>query len=112
MKTQRGEDMKESVFCHPDVLGPAAARGCSAATSVATARGESETAIGYLRPAIAGFEKAEMALHREAARRRLGQHLGGDEGRALVASSEAWMTAQGIKKPERMTAMLAPVEPR
>jgi len=49
-----------------------------------------------------------MALHAAAARRRRGEIMGGDTGRALVESADAWMTGQIIRSPERMTAMLAP----
>ncbi len=41
-------------------------------------------------------------------RRRPGELIGGDEGRAPGKASVAWMTEQGIRKPERMIAMLAP----
>ena len=42
------------------------------------------------------------------ARRRRGELLGGEEGRALVEAANAWMTEQTIKSPTRMTEMLAP----
>ena len=34
--------------------------------------------------------------------------LDGDEGRALIESADAWMTGQGVKRPDRMSAMLVP----
>jgi len=43
-----------------------------------------------------------------AARRRLGSLLGGDEGARSIAAAESWMSAQGVKDPARMTAMIAP----
>ena len=58
--------------------------------------------------ALAGFEAAQMHLYAAAARRRLGQLVGGAEGRQLVAQADAWMTEQRIKRPDRMTDMLAP----
>ena len=45
-------------------------------------------------------------LYEAAMSRRLGVWTGGAEGRAQVAAADAWMTAQGIAEPERMTAML------
>ena len=71
-------------------------------------RGETEAALRFLESAEAGFTAASMALHAAAARRRRGELMGGDAGRALVSGSDAWMTAQAIKAPERMTAVLAP----
>jgi eukaryotic-like serine/threonine-protein kinase len=43
-----------------------------------------------------------------AARRRQGELLGGDEGRALITAANGWMTSQGIRKPGRITAMYVP----
>ncbi|MCG8424481.1 MAG: AAA family ATPase [Proteobacteria bacterium] len=75
---------------------------------IAHTRRNSDAAIGHLRRALLGFESAEMALYAAAARRQLGILLGGDEGRELVQSAEAWMNGQDIADPDRMTAMLAP----
>jgi len=49
-----------------------------------------------------------MALFATAARRARGEVLGGETGRALVAEADAWMTAQSIRRPDRMARMLAP----
>jgi hypothetical protein len=38
----------------------------------------------------------------------LGQLTGGDEGRTLVQRADDVMRAQGIPKPDRVTAVLAP----
>jgi hypothetical protein len=54
------------------------------------------------------FEALGLRLWASAARRRLGELLGGDEGRELVARADAWMTAQTIRDPARITAMLIP----
>jgi hypothetical protein len=74
----------------------------------AATRGEGEPALRLLQSAEAGFDAAAMALHAAAARRRHGEIVGGDAGRDLVRSADVWMDGQGIKAPERMTAMLAP----
>jgi serine/threonine protein kinase len=79
-----------------------------AQAAVAATRGETERARAGLETAEAGFAAADMSLHATAARRRRGELTGGDAGRGLVASADAWMRGQGIKNPERMTAMLAP----
>jgi hypothetical protein len=74
----------------------------------AATRGDGDDAITLLDSAETGFGAADMALHAAAARRRRGELMGGDAGRSLVASADAWMSGQKIKNPERMTAMLAP----
>src|SRR5262249_14203117 len=61
-----------------------------------------------LETAPTGFDAVGMGLHAAAARRRLGELLGGDEGRRLVEHADAWMTAQTIRSPARMTRMIAP----
>jgi len=75
---------------------------------VAAARGEAVAARAQLTGAITAFERVDMALHAEVARRTLGRLIGGDEGRALVAGADAWMATQAIVSPARMSALLAP----
>jgi hypothetical protein len=76
--------------------------------AIAAAKGDDRAAVRCARTALRGYDRADMALYAAATRRRLGELVGGDEGRALQAESVSWMTAQGIRRPERMTAMLAP----
>jgi hypothetical protein len=57
---------------------------------------------------VAAFDGLGTRLYADAARRRLGELLGGEQGRALVAQANSWMTGQNIHNPARMTAMLAP----
>jgi hypothetical protein len=75
---------------------------------VVAARGDSAGAVGLLKSAAARCDAADLALYAAAARRRLGELLGGDEGRNLVAQADVWMAGQQIRNPARMTAMLAP----
>ena len=77
-------------------------------SSIAAAKGDDRAAVRCARAALRGDERADMGLYAATARRRLGELVGGDEGRALEKASAAWMTEQGIRRPERMTAMLAP----
>jgi hypothetical protein len=51
---------------------------------------------------------ADMCLYAFAARRRRGQLLGGEEGRALMVSADAGMMGQDIREPARIAAMLIP----
>ncbi len=71
-------------------------------------RGDRDTARQLLRRAVDASERSEMHLLGTAARRRLGELTGGEEGGDLVATADAWMAAREIARPERMTAMLAP----
>jgi hypothetical protein len=87
---------------------------CSAAMArmiragAAATRGDAELARVHLLEAAGRFEALDMRLWAWAARRRLGELLGGDEGGDLVARADAWMTDQAIRNPARMTAMLIP----
>jgi hypothetical protein len=75
---------------------------------VASLRHDEVNAVRLLREAVDGLEAVEMGLHAAAARRRLGELLGGVEGGALIAQADSWMTAQKIVNPVRMTGMYAP----
>jgi tetratricopeptide (TPR) repeat protein len=79
-----------------------------ARAGIAATRGDRDRAALLLRDAASGFDAADMALYAAAARRTLGKLVGGDEGRVLVERAEAWMRAETVKNPARMTAMLAP----
>ena len=72
------------------------------------AGGRSSDALAQLDAAIAGFDGADMALHAACARRRRGELIGGDEGSALIAAADAYMTGQNIKNPARWTRIYAP----
>jgi hypothetical protein len=75
---------------------------------VAAGRGDEPGAVARLNAAMAGLEAGDMRYPAAGARRRLGELIGGDEGRALLAQVNSWMTAQKIGDPDRYTAMLAP----
>ncbi len=75
---------------------------------VAAAAGDDAAAVEQLRSAVGALEALDTHLWANAARRRLGQTLGGDEGAAHLARADAWMAAQGIKSAPRITAMLVP----
>jgi hypothetical protein len=75
---------------------------------VAASLRHTERAILFLAEAEAGFAAIDMAVFAAAARRRRGELLAGDEGRALIESADAVMRAQEIQNPARMTASLFP----
>jgi serine/threonine protein kinase len=76
--------------------------------AVAWQRRQLESALRLLSQAIQQFEAVEMKAHAAAARRRLGQLVGGDKGRELIEAGDAWMTGQGVRNPVRMTRVYAP----
>lgn len=65
-------------------------------------------AVPLYHTAIVELERAKMALHAAAARARLGELLGGDEGSALSSEARRYMQRQRIAEPDRFVAMLAP----
>jgi hypothetical protein len=75
---------------------------------IAALRDDKGAAAKFLQSAITGFVAADMPLHAAVSRRRLGELLGGQAGRALIDAADAWMTGQGVKNPPRMTALYAP----
>ena len=74
----------------------------------AGASGGGAVAVPLLREAAAALESASMHLHAAVARRRLGEALADDEGRALVAASDAGMRAIGVRDPAAIAAIFAP----
>jgi hypothetical protein len=76
--------------------------------AVASIRGEEWAAIRFLTEAVPGFEASDQPLFAAAARRRLGELKGGEEGRVLVSQANEWMTSRSIQNPSRMTACYAP----
>ncbi len=79
------------------------------AAAVALERGRLDPAAALYAEAAHGFEALEMGLHAAAMRWRRGEVVLGDEGRALIAAADAWMREQGVVRPDRIVAMLAPV---
>jgi eukaryotic-like serine/threonine-protein kinase len=76
--------------------------------SAAALRGDTAAARSLLEAAITSFEQASMALDASAARRRLGALVGGSEGRGLIEAADAFMVGQGVVRPDRLAAALAP----
>lgn len=68
--------------------------------------GNVELGANHLRAAARGFDENDMAMYAAAARRRLGELIGGDEGKALLAQSESAMRAQRVVDLDAITEML------
>jgi serine/threonine protein kinase len=75
---------------------------------IAATRGDMKLAAGLAGSAERALQAVHMGLYAAAARRRRGELLGGDEGRAQMQSADAWLSAQGVKNIRRMIDMLAP----
>jgi hypothetical protein len=75
---------------------------------VAAALGEKSDAVTLFTEAAIRLDAADLCLCAAAARRRHGELIGGQEGRALVAQANSWMAGQKIQNPTRMSAMYAP----
>jgi hypothetical protein len=78
---------------------------------VAMGRHDAGGARQLLEDAAGRLEAAGLRLHAAAARRRLGERVAGDRGHRLVEQADAWMKGQGVRRPDRMTALLAPGPP-
>ena len=65
-------------------------------------------ACQLLEGAAGRLDAAGLRLYAAAARRRLGELVAGDEGHRLVEQADAWMKVQNVRRPDRMTALLAP----
>lgn len=76
--------------------------------AIAMQQGKRERGIEVLRRALAALEEAELSLYAAAARWRLGEALGGDDGAAHVEQASRYFALQSVTEPGRMLAMLAP----
>jgi hypothetical protein len=67
-----------------------------------------EQVMERLRDAERGFNAVGMGLHGAVARLSLGQLMEGEKGHGMKREAELWMSAQGVKDPAKICAMLAP----
>ncbi|MCB9655318.1 MAG: protein kinase [Deltaproteobacteria bacterium] len=79
--------------------------------TVLTLNGRVDEAVAMLKSAEAVFSEYSMAMHLMAARRRRGQLIGGDEGKALIDASEAWFVEQTVAEPNRFAQFVMPGDP-
>ena len=75
---------------------------------LANIKNDKSAAAMLLSEAATAFRAQEMELYAAVARRRLGEIVGGDHGRQLLAETTIWMASQRIKNPDAMTRMLVP----
>ena len=70
--------------------------------------GNETRAVDTLRAALPLLDQFRANGTAAAARWRLGQLVGGDEGAALIAGARAWLTSLGALRPERFVAFAMP----
>jgi hypothetical protein len=71
-------------------------------------RGDAAAAIGAYASAESALGELGMTLYAAACRARRGLRLGGDEGQMLHRTALATLSEQGILRPDRLIAMMAP----
>ncbi len=84
----------------------ALANGLDAALALGV--GDRDQAVERLRDSLKILDAAGLGMHGAATRRRLGQLLGGDEGRALLATGDDFMNAQSVVNREAITELNCP----
>jgi hypothetical protein len=85
------------------------ALACPIKAGVAASRGDRSRARALFAQAVTELEAVDMNLYAASARRRLGELLGGDEGRAQIDRADSWMREQTIQDPKRMADVFAAV---
>jgi eukaryotic-like serine/threonine-protein kinase len=75
---------------------------------LAAIEGDADGAVRALREALQLAERDDTQLVAACVQRMLGALVGGSEGAALRAASDAWMTARNIRNPARMSAAWMP----
>ncbi len=88
--------------------GWAGAFAAALRSAVEHRRGWRELSLRGLAAAEQELRGYGMALIAAALRRRRGEAMGGEAGRALVAEADAWMVGQSIRAPARMAAVMTP----
>lgn len=74
-------------------------------------RGDRTRALERMAAADRDCDAVEMSGFLAAGQRRRGEYLGGDEGRRLVETADAWLTAQRVKNPAVFVRCFAPSLP-
>ena len=74
----------------------------------AAQRGDQARAEEWLRSAIRGFDRVQMALHSATARWHLATLTGGENARTLKSEASRFMEHQNIRRPETLADVLIP----
>ncbi|HET8936508.1 MAG TPA: AAA family ATPase [Polyangiales bacterium] len=76
--------------------------------AIAAQHGDREASLLALSRALAHLEVDGLAMHVAAARRRIGQMLGGERGRELLIAGDAFMASQTVVNVEATTELHCP----
>jgi hypothetical protein len=81
---------------------------CLVRAGIASIRGELREADALLADAERRLNASDLAHFASACRRRRGELVGGNAGRALVEEADRWLADQQVVNPARMAGLLAP----
>lgn len=104
----RAEARRSTAVLRRDRLKRAIPMAAMVDAAIDVATGARERADARLDEAAKAFDQQGMQLFAAAARLRLGQIRGGEEGRALVHEARERFRAQNVANPDRMAGILAP----
>lgn len=76
--------------------------------AIAVTRGNPRAALEHISSAVDRFQEYRSAFYLAIAKRKKGELLGGDQGRALIAAADSWMAGEGIVNPARLAAAFVP----
>ncbi len=113
-RDQRASSMVKVVASSADRLQSLALSGAAAQSAVLRAQlrllqGDREGGIRMLGAAGQVLGQAAMELLQAAVMFRRGQLMGSARGKGLMDDAARWMHQQGVRHPDRMTALLVPV---
>jgi len=103
---ERVEKVAEQL--HRETLPLAHAHAAFLRAGAAACRNDSLTTLHWLEQAAQAYHELEMPLHAEVLRYKMGEILGGEQGRKLVADAQGWMRSESIESPTRWSRMYAP----
>jgi len=89
-------------------VGWASAAAAVLRASIASRRGQAETALELLGAAEPWLEENGMAAPLAAVRWMRGVRVGGDSGRQLLAKATAFFEAEGVRNPARFATFYVP----
>lgn len=110
--TERRRALLEARACAGRLrrIGSPLASGWAALLEAGAARADGDDArsMAWLRRGVAALDALETRLYEHAARHRLGELCGGQEGARLRAEAAAYFAEHRVRRPDRLVALLVP----